>query len=57
MSSTETPRRLRVVILGAGMIGAITASGLHERDDHRVVVDAICDHLRIDRTAFTLPPL
>ena len=44
-------------VKGAGMIGAITASGLHERDDHRVVVDAICDHLGLDKKAFTLPPL
>ncbi|MEO8756438.1 MAG: heme-degrading domain-containing protein [Devosia sp.] len=44
-------------VKGAGMIGAITASGLHERDDHRVVVDVICDHLGLDKKAFTLPPL
>ena len=44
-------------VKGAGMIGAITASGLHERDDHRIVVDAICDHLGLDKKAFTLPPL
>ena len=28
---------------------AMTVSGLHERDDHRVVVEALCDHLGIDR--------
>jgi len=44
-------------VKGAGMIGAITASVLHERDDHRVVVDAICGHLGLDSKAFTLPPL
>jgi len=44
-------------VRGAGLIGAITVSGLHERDDHRVVVDAICDHLGADKAALALPPL
>ncbi len=44
-------------VKGAGMIGAITVSGLHERDDHRLVVDALCDHLGLDKKALTLPPL
>jgi uncharacterized protein (UPF0303 family) len=46
-----------VRVKGAGLIGAITVSGLHERDDHRVVVEAICDHLGADKTALSLPPL
>jgi uncharacterized protein (UPF0303 family) len=46
-----------VRVKGAGLVGAIIVSGLHERDDHRVVVEAICDHLGVDRTALTLPPL
>lgn len=44
-------------VKGAGLIGAITVSGLHERDDHRLVVEAICDHLGADKKALTLPPL
>ncbi len=44
-------------VKGAGMIGCITVSGLHERDDHQVAVDAICDELGLDKTPFTLPPL
>lgn len=44
-------------IRGYGIIGCITISGLHERDDHQVGVDAICDELGRDRTPFTLPPL
>jgi len=32
-------------------------SGLHERDDHRLVVEALCAHLGLDRTALSLPPL
>lgn len=46
-----------VRVKGAGLIGAITVSGLHERDDHRVVVEAICDHLAADKAALGLPPL
>ena len=44
-------------VKGAGMIGAVTVSGLHERDDHRLVVEALCDQLGLDRKALTLPPL
>jgi uncharacterized protein (UPF0303 family) len=46
-----------VRVKGAGLIGAITVSGLHERDDHRLVVEAICDHLGADKAALGLPPL
>jgi uncharacterized protein (UPF0303 family) len=46
-----------VRVKGAGIIGAITVSGLHQRDDHSIVVDAICDHLGLDRKAFALPRL
>ena len=41
----------------AGMIGSICVSGLHERDDHKLVVDAIADYLGVDKKALTLPPL
>lgn len=41
----------------AGMIGSICVSGLHERDDHRLVVEALCEHLGQDKTALSLPPL
>jgi uncharacterized protein (UPF0303 family) len=46
-----------ITVKGIGVVGAAAASGLHERDDHRVVVEAICDHLGLDKKAFTLPPL
>lgn len=46
-----------VRVKGAGLVGAITVSGLHERDDHRLVVEAICDHLKIDPAPLSLPPL
>jgi uncharacterized protein (UPF0303 family) len=44
-----------ITVKGAGIIGAIATSGLHERDDHQLVVDALCDHLRLDRKDFALP--
>jgi len=33
---------------GAGIIGAITVSGLPQRDDHSLVVEALCIHLGRD---------
>lgn len=42
---------------GAGMIGCVTVSGLHERDDHAVAVDALCEELGRDKAEFALPKL
>lgn len=41
-------------VKGVGPIGCATVSGLAERDDHQVVVDAICDELGLDKAAFAL---
>lgn len=46
-----------VRVKGAGVLGSITVSGLHERDDHEVVVAAICEQLGADKAAFALPKL
>lgn len=43
-------------VKGAGVIGAITVSGLHMRDDHEIVVAAICEHVGADRQALALAP-
>ncbi|TGW07145.1 hypothetical protein EN788_38365, partial [Mesorhizobium sp. M2D.F.Ca.ET.145.01.1.1] len=43
-----------VAVKGAGVIGVIAVSGLPERQDHGVVVDALCDHLGIDRRKLAL---
>lgn len=42
---------------GVGAVGAITVSGLPDRDDHGMVVWAICSHLGLDYGALALPPL
>lgn len=42
-------------VAGAGIIGAVTVSGLPGRKDHGVVVDALCDHLGRDRATYALP--
>jgi uncharacterized protein (UPF0303 family) len=44
-------------VKNAGMIGSICVSGLHERDDHRVLVEALCAHLGHDVAKLALPPL
>jgi len=34
-----------IYVEGAGIIGCLTVSGLAQRDDHELVVEAICAHL------------
>lgn len=43
-------------VKGTGVIGSIAVSGLPERQDHEVVVAAICDHLGIPRQELVLGP-
>ncbi|TJW48227.1 MAG: hypothetical protein E5W83_03810, partial [Mesorhizobium sp.] len=45
-----------VTVKGAGVIGVVAVSGLPEREDHGVVVDALCAHLGIDAHKLALPP-
>lgn len=40
---------------GVGVIGAVTVSGLPQRDDHAVVVAALCSHLGLDAPSLALP--
>ncbi len=40
---------------GAGVVGAVTISGLPGRKDHGVVIDALCDHLGKARADYALP--
>jgi uncharacterized protein (UPF0303 family) len=44
-----------VTVKGAGVIGVIAVSGLPEQEDHGVVVDALCDHLGVDKRGLALP--
>ncbi|PDQ20361.1 hypothetical protein CN311_14430 [Mesorhizobium sanjuanii] len=45
-----------ITVKGAGVVGVIAVSGLPEREDHGVVVDALCEHLGIDGRDLALPP-
>ena len=46
-----------LTVKGAGVIGVIAVSGLPEREDHVVVVDALCAHLGLDARELALPPV
>jgi uncharacterized protein (UPF0303 family) len=45
-----------VTVKGAGVIGVIAVSGLPEREDHGIVVEAVARHLGLDTKALALPP-
>ncbi|OHV83461.1 heme-degrading domain-containing protein [Ensifer sp. LCM 4579] len=43
-----------IVVKGTGCIGAVTVSGLPQRDDHNLVVEALCELLGADHDALKL---
>ncbi|MDP9836748.1 uncharacterized protein (UPF0303 family) [Neorhizobium huautlense] len=43
-----------IVVRGVGAIGTVTVSGLPQREDHRIVVEAIADMLNLDKQALDL---
>ena len=42
-------------VSGSGIVGSVTVSGLPQRADHELVVEALCDQLGRDRLEFALP--
>jgi uncharacterized protein (UPF0303 family) len=42
-------------VSGTGIIGSATVSGLPQREDHNLVVEAICLELNLDQHLFRLP--
>ena len=42
-------------VTGAGIIGSVTVSGLPQREDHNLVVEALCLHLGRDHDSLRLP--
>jgi uncharacterized protein (UPF0303 family) len=44
-------------VRGIGCVGAVTVSGLPEREDHAVAVAAICAAIGVDPAGVALPPV
>ena len=45
-----------LIVENAGIVGAVTVSGLPQRDDHNLVVEALCALTGHDHAALRLPP-
>jgi len=45
-----------LIVEGAGIVGAVTVSGLPQREDHNLVVEALCQITGRDHAALRLPP-
>jgi uncharacterized protein (UPF0303 family) len=45
-----------IYVLGAGVIGSLTVSGVPQRSDHELVVEGLCAHLARDYAELRLPP-
>jgi len=45
-----------LTVTGAGVVGSVTVSGLPQRADHELVVEALCGLLGLDYADFRLPP-
>lgn len=45
-----------LIVEGAGVIGSIVVSGLPDRQDHQIIVEALCDVLDQSRAALALSP-
>ena len=45
-----------IIVANAGIIGAITVSGLTQREDHNLAVEALCLEAKLDHNALRLAP-
>jgi uncharacterized protein (UPF0303 family) len=45
-----------LAVVGAGVVGSVTVSGLPMRADHELVAEALCAHLGRDYAELKLPP-
>ncbi len=43
-------------IIGTGVVGAVTVSGIPQRGDHGFVVENLCSYLKLDHAALALGP-
>jgi len=43
-------------VIGAGIIGAVTVSGIPQRQDHGFVVEQLCKYLKEDHASLALAP-
>jgi uncharacterized protein (UPF0303 family) len=46
-----------ISVAGTGIIGSVTVSGLPQRDDHELVVEALCLELNRQYAELRLPPI
>ena len=44
-----------IVVANAGLIGAVTVSGLTQREDHNLAVEALCIEGKLDHDSLKLP--
>jgi uncharacterized protein (UPF0303 family) len=44
-----------IIVANAGIIGAVTVSGLAQRDDHNLAVEVLCIEAKIDPKSLQLP--
>jgi uncharacterized protein (UPF0303 family) len=44
-----------IAVANAGILGSVTVSGLPQREDHNLVVEALCLHLNLDPATLRLP--